>query len=426
MMNKTILTIALCLAAFPGGAQTYSLEACRDAAATHNRSLRGNRLELDAAVQTRREAFTNYFPQVSATGGVFQAQHGLVQADFSVPVLGTLPLSLVKRGVIGGITAVQPVFAGLQVVNGHKLARVGEEVSRLQLQRSVAEVLEQTEAYFWQVVSLKDKLHTIDAVEKQLAEIHRQAELSLAAGLATANDVLRVELRMQEVASDRLKVENGLKISKMLLARHIGVDWHDFDIADTVFTEPESPVNWYVPVEEALDRRPEYQLAEMNVEARKYQKRLERGKHLPTVGVGAGYLYYNMMDKNVDEGMVFAQVSIPISDWWGGAHALRRASIQEEQAENERLQAREMLEVEIERTWSNVQEAYAQILLIHRSVVSATENLRQNRLFYQAGTAPLTDLLDAETIYTRSRNDLTSACAAYRTALAKYIRVTGR
>ena len=109
--------------------------------------------------------------------------------------------------------------------------------------------------------------------------------------------------------------------------------------------------------------------------------------------------YYNVTDKDVDDGLVFAQVSVPISDWWGGAHALKKARIREQQAENDRLQAREMLAVEIERTWSEVQESYAQILLTRRSVTSAAENLRQNRNFYQAGTAPLTDLLDAETVY---------------------------
>ena len=54
------------------------------------------------------------------------------------------------------------------------------------------------------------------------------------------------------------------------------------------------------------------------------------------------------------------------------------------------------------------------------------ENLRENRSFYEAGTAPLTDLLDAETLYTQSRDNFTSACAAYRTSLARYLRVTGR
>lgn len=429
-MKKGFIYLFLCFLTLSAEAQTLTLDECRAAASEHNRTLRDSRFDLDAALQTRREAFTNYFPQISASGGVFQAQHGLVQADFglSLPQLGTMsmPLSLVKRGIVGSVTAVQPLFAGLKIINGNKLARLGEEVGRLQLQKTEAEVRERTDTYYWQIVSLKDNLSTLAAVERQLAEIHRQVELSVRAGLVTTNDLLRVELRQQEVASNRLKVENGLKVSKMLLAQHVGVEWCGFDVANAAFAEPEAPATFYVPVEEALDHRAEYRLAEKNVEAQKYQKRMERGKRLPTVGVGAGYLYYNMTDKDVNEGMVFAQVSVPISDWWGGAHALKKARIREEQAENDRLQAREMLAVEIERTWSEVQESYAQIMLMQRSVASATENLRQNRNFYEAGTAPLTDLLDAETLYTQSRNNLTSACAAYRTSLAKYMRVTGR
>ncbi|HIY46962.1 MAG TPA: TolC family protein [Candidatus Alistipes faecigallinarum] len=426
----SLILFAGLLPALPAGAQGLTLEACRAAAVEHNRTLRDSRYELEAARQTRQEAFTNYFPQINASGGAFQAQHGLVQADFGVaiPQLGSmnLPISMAKRGLFGSVTAVQPLFAGLKIVTGNRLARLGEEVSRLQLQKSEGEIREQTDTYYWQIVSLKENLSTLDAVERQLNEIHRQVELSVKAGLVTANDLLRVELRQQEVASNRLKVENGLKVSKLLLAQHIGADWKGFDIAQLSFDDPETPDRYYIPVEEALDHRAEYQLAEKNVEAQLYQKRMERGKLLPTVGVGAGYLYYNVTDKDVDDGMVFAQVSVPISAWWGGAHALKKARIREEQAENDRLQAREMLAVEIEKSWCDVQEAYAQIQLARRSVTSATENLRENRNFYQAGTAPLTDLLDAETLYTQSRNNLTSAYAAYRTSLARYLRVSGR
>ena len=273
-MKKALVYLILCCTALPAGAQTLTLDECRAAAAEHNRTLRDGRFELEAALQTRREALTGYFPQVSATGGVFQAQHGLVQADFgmTIPQLGTmnLPLSMVKRGIVGGITAVQPVFAGLKIVNGNKLARLGEEVGRLQLQKTESEVREQTDAYYWQVVSLRDNLSTIEAVERQLEEIHRQVELSVKAGLVTTNDLLRVELRQQEIASNRLKVENGLKVSKMLLAQHIGVDWRAFDVAAAEFGQPEAPAAFYVPVEEALDNRAEYRLAEKNVEAQKW------------------------------------------------------------------------------------------------------------------------------------------------------------
>ncbi len=430
-MRRTLATLLLLLfgGSLAAGAQTLTLEECRAAAVEHNRTLANARLDLEAATQSRREAFTNYFPQISASGGVFQAQHGLIQAslDVTIPQMGSIPmpLSLVKRGIVGGISAVQPLFAGLKIVNGNRLARLGEEVGALQLQMSEAEVRERTDTYFWQIVSLRENLSTLDAVERQLDEIHRQVELSVEAGLVTSNDLLRVELRQQEVASNRLKVGNGLKVSKMLLAQYVGADWRQFDIACTD-TAPEAPAAWYVDVEEALDRRAEYQLAEKNVEARRYEKRMERGKRLPTVGVGAGYLYYNVMDQNVDDGVVFAQVSVPISEWWGGAHALKRARLREQQAENDRMEARELLAVEIEKTWSDLQEAYAQIALAERSIASATENLRQNREFYRAGTSSLTELLDAETLYTQSRDKLTEARASYRTAVARYLRVTGR
>ena len=85
-----------------------------------------------------------------------------------------------------------------------------------------------------------------------------------------------------------------------------------------------------------------------------------------------------------------------------------------------------MLAVEIEKSWSDVLEAYAQISLAERSIASATENLRQNRDFYRAGTSSLTELLEAETLYTQSRDKQTEARAAYRTAVARYLRVTGR
>ena len=430
---KQFFFAVFCLAlAWDASAQTLSLEECRTAASEHNVELRNSRLEVSAARQTRREAFTKYFPQIGAQGLVFQAQHGIAQLDLNVPVpipgMGALafPLSVAKRGLSVGVVAVQPVFAGLKIVNGNKLARVGEEVSRLRLHQSELQVAEQTDAYFWQIVALKEQLKTLDAVDRQLEEIRRQAELSVKAGIVTKNDLLRVDLRREEIASTRLQLEHGIHLSKMLLAQHVGRDWRGFDIAYDDFVTPADPASFYVPTEEALDQRAELRMAQKNVEAQKYQKRMVRGQNLPTVGVGAGYMHYNITEKDIDNGLVFAQVSLPISAWWGGSHAVKKARIKEQQAENDLRHAEEMLAIEIEKTWSELQEAYARIGIAHRSVSSAKENLREQQQFYAVGTASLTDLLDAETIYQRAANDLTASCAAYQTARSNYMRVTGR
>ena len=167
-------------------------------------------------------------------------------------------------------------------------------------------------------------------------------------------------------------------------------------------------------------------LLEAQVEAARYRKRMALGKNLPTVGIGAGYVYHDFTDKDTDFGMVFASVSLPISAWWGGSHALKRERLKQQQAENDREDARGMMLVEIESKWNDLQEAYSQILLSERSIASATENLRLNNDYFRAGTVPLTDLLDAQTLLQQSRDLRTDACTAYYEKLTAYLQATGR
>lgn len=98
-----------------------------------------------------------------------------------------------KNGTIGSVMAIQPVFAGGQIINGNKLAKVSEDVSRLQLQLSENEVEKTTEQYFWQLVSLQKKVNTINAVEALLNDFEKDANVALEAGVALRNDLLQVE-----------------------------------------------------------------------------------------------------------------------------------------------------------------------------------------------------------------------------------------
>lgn len=78
-----LFLIGSLVSALPAGAQGLTLEECRAAAVEHNRTLRDSRYDLEAALQTRREALTNYFPQISASGGVFRPS-----TDWCRPISG--------------------------------------------------------------------------------------------------------------------------------------------------------------------------------------------------------------------------------------------------------------------------------------------------------------------------------------------------
>lgn len=95
-------------------------------------------------------------------------------------------------------------------------------------------------------------------------------------------------------------------------------------------------------------------------------------------------------------------------------------------AENERQSNREMMMVQIEVKWNELEEAYRQILIAEKSVESSAENLRLNKNYYQAGTSSLPELLDAQTLARQSRDKYSDAVMAYRMKLSEYLSFTGR
>ena len=134
--------------------QTYTLDECIDRALQNNARMKNAGNDLQAAELQRKSAFTNYFPSVSATGIGFVADRGLMQMELSPD----MQMSMLKDGLMGGVTATMPLFAGGQIVQGNQLAKVNVEVNRLKHRQTTDEVRLTTEQYFWQVAMLKEKL----------------------------------------------------------------------------------------------------------------------------------------------------------------------------------------------------------------------------------------------------------------------------
>lgn len=425
-MNKnTMITILTLCLAMPATAQTkLSMDECRQMALDHNVRMANARREVASADEQRREAFTNYFPTVSATGMGFDANKGMA----AMTVAPGMELSMMKDGLMGGITAVQPVFAGGRIVNGNKLAKLGVEVNRLQMKQVENEVELTAEHYYWQIVSLREKMHTLDVVDSMLTRLHTDVNVAVRAGVALPNDLLQVDLKRNDIAASRSELENGLALSRMLLAQYIGADSSQVEPAEEVpvGVMPDSPVSLSVNHRSALYATPEYRLLEQNVEAADLRKKLTVGQYLPSVGVGAGYMYHNVMEQDRSFGMVFATVSVPLSGWWGGSHAIRRSRLKEENAKAQLKDNSELLVIRMQKAWNDLDNAYRQLDIARRSMEQSAENLRLNNDYYRAGTTKMSDLMDAQTLYQQSRDKFVEAYTLYQTKRTEYLQATGR
>lgn len=449
MITTRNIALTIILGFLPGlhawAQHTYTLEQLLDSARSHNIALRNGQRDIEAAQEQRKEAFTKFFPTVSATGAWFNANKSMAQTELDLtpyitPELGAtlaqllpaetlvalsspMSISMMKHGTIASITAIQPVFAGGQIINGNKLAKIGEEVSRLRQQLSEDEVETTAEQYFWQLVTLEEKQRTIATVEEMLADIHKDVNLAVEAGLTLRNDLLKVELRQNEVESQKVKIQNGMDLVKMLLAQYCGLRDTSFTLRYT--TEAISPLSIKRDHQQALLNTPEYQLLDKQVEATSLQKKMAVGENLPSVAVGAGYNYHNLLGSDQTFGMIFATVSIPLSNWWGGSHAIKRKKIAQQQAIDQRDDNAELLTIRMQKAWNDVEEAYQQLHIAERSIRQAEENLRLSRNCYQAGTTTMSDLLEAQMLYQQSLDKHTDAFADYQNKILAYKHAVG-
>lgn len=434
----------LILSAFAQSVLTLSQ--CLELARQHNRTLQNAALEIDMATEQRKEAFTKYFPDIQANVLAFRAFEEMVKGDGTIPmeiaminpdlapmVGAPFSYSEFNRAYSAALSLSQPLYAGGRIVAGNRLAKIGQETVQLQLKMKEKDVMQKVTECYWQVASVKYNLETIAAAEKQLSVVQDLVTNYVKAGVTTRNDLLKVQLRQQELASNRLKLENGEHVLLILLAQQIGMTGQQVDI-DVASLEAQEPSSVLVPTSDAVARREEMLLMDKQVEAGQWQVRMERGKHLPSLAVGL--MGYNAglgglsdrvkeyMDTNMTNGLVFGTLSVPLMSWWGGRHAIRRTQMKLQQAKNDADDVREQLAVDVEAAWSNLTEAYKQIDIARASVSSAEENLRIGTEQYRAGTEMLSDLLDAETLNRQARSQLSDALATYQVKLADYLRKT--
>ena len=437
---KKIISLILCsVCCGTAAAQgTYTLEQLKQLAVENNYNLRSARNAIEQSKEVKSEALTKYFPQVSALGFGFQNNKPMIDLDIELPdaISHLIPqdlipanISLMKKGVYGSVSAIQPVFLGGQIINGNKLAKVGVEASELQLEASEDQVELTTEQYYWQMVSLKEKQQTLKAVLDMLTQLEKDVNNMVRVGAVNRNDLLQVQLRKGEVESAQLELENGLVTVSQLLAQHVGKTGEPLDVTVPAGlpggTVPALPVALRQDHQGALAATPQYRLLEKNVESHRLQHKLKVGQNMPSVGVGASYSYNDWFDKSTNA-MVFAAVQVPISGWWGGSHAIKKQKLALQDAQEQMEDNGQKLVIRMNNAWSAIETSHKKLLIAHDAIEQAEENLRLNKDYYRVGSTKMSDLLLAQQQYQQARDRYTDAFADFQTKQLEYRQATGQ
>lgn len=399
-------------------------------ALSHSEKLQQSENVLRQAELDRKIAKTAFLPGVE----------GSAMGAYALPDMDMMGMKLRMRGTyMTGINLTQPIYTGGKITTGHRLARIGEEAAAERLRMTRMDVLVEADNAYWTYIAVGRKVRMLESYHAQMDTLYFQTTAALAAGMATENDLLRIEAKRSDIRYQLQKVQNGADLCRMSLCRIVGVDF-DIRIEATDTALVVSPSD-RLSAETAA--RPELHLLEKQVAAEKEQIRMARADMLPTVGLSVGYSYYGNLKLNgmadagggmmapysqkFQDGMGLAMLSvkIPIFHWGENRKKVRKAQYGLRNAELDLQKNSRLLDIEVQQAIRNVQDGYLLILTAEKGLQQAEENLRVTHNRYAASMAPLTDLLDAQSQWQQAQSNLIEAQAQYKIYETEYLRTRG-
>lgn len=438
---KKIVTVAFLILVFhfsifnPLQAQTLTLDSCLVLAQRNNADILISRLDVERAQAVRNQAFTKFFPQIKlgALGYVaarpmisfgLEDVHSNDMRDLLMAIYEVFSketdvndrLELMKRGYSASVVTVQPVFAGGRIVNGNRLASLGEEAAELKAQVAMRDVLENVESTFYLVVGLEEKEATVAVALRLIDSLDRVVSTALANGLVTRSDALQIELKRNEVNAMRQQLKSGIRLSRRLLCNQIGIEYSD-NLNFVQVESATSPLPVFSNTETGDFRRPEKRLLQINIESQELFKKMTIGETLPQLAIlGIGYYGNAVRNYAAANAVVGFSLSIPLTDWWETTHKIREHNIRIEQARAMQKDYSEKMSLEEEKAYSDMLDAWMLIKSDSAALGIARENYRLANINYAAGNATISEVLQAYALLLQAENAITDRRVSYLVA----------
>lgn len=451
-MKTTSCVNYICAALFmaslsfaPASAQDLSLEDCLRMASENDPYLCNARLDTRGAQLRKQEAFCEFFPSASVNAIGFHALNPLLRigvrdvlgnsdaalgivdyVNTVAPMYGINPVYETLQfgyGATLGIT--QPVFAGGRIVNGNRMAGLGIEAARVQESLQEKNTALEVEKKYWQLVSLQEKSVTLDQALQMLDTLSGDLSSLRAAGIVTDSEVQQLRLRQGELRKERLRLKGGLRLAKMDLFNSIGLDYSYTLIDDIrVVSLPERldpPQTYFIPEEQQAAATGEARLLELQLEAKELEKKMILGEALPSLGIGASAGYGHYIGDGSFNGIVFAMLKLPLSDWGKTSRKLQRQDTEILKVANEKKYLDAQLVLRSRQRWLELELAWEQMLLSEENLAYAEDELSRCQGSFEAGLVTLSELMQAQTTLRQAQDSLIDDRIAYKTAIAEYL-----
>ena len=255
------------------------------------------------------------------------------------------------------------------------------------------------------------------------------------AGQATEFDVQRAKVQLGGAEQGLSDAEGNLTVTHRRFARVLGLDPREALMpAGRVEAVPEWPLSLEASLAQAIQRRPELELRELERKAALENRRIAlsaRGVQTSVFANGdASAMAPGPTGGNFSSWppgtnyTVGARMSMLLVDWGANGASARQAEIEAEIAETQKRDALLQVQLDVEQAFANMTAARNNIRSADLALDMAHQGLNSARLRFKAGVGTQTDVLLAQADLVQAEGNRVRALLAFNKAVAQLEQVS--
>lgn len=438
MRHLVILLCFLLISAFVFAQPELTLNQAIQIALHNNSGLKKTSNSIESYESNVLASYGNFLQTLGVSGSWDWSKSDIKDAGIilinGVPV--STSVSSQNRSYSASVNSTWRLFDGLSNFATLSQSRNDLQSAEYSLNRLKQDIVYQTISYYYDVINnqklLAVKNDDLKWNQKNLETIRERNKL----GAATLADVYQQEVATGNAELQLVTAENNLENSKNDLLYFLGKDVSgEYTFSDSLSEDEEAILNSDLLkdfgdiselVNQALNDRPDYKSAQLNLESSLNGVTIARSGHLPSLTANGFYALQGDRLSELDQSKrlsVGLTLSIPIFSGWSVDNRVQFAEVDAMNKEIELKDLERDINRQIETTYLQLKAAKKGLDVSERNVKAASENLKIEEEKYSLGAGKLLDVLIANSNYTTALTDLINSQFAY-IVLSKQLKYT--
>jgi outer membrane protein len=331
------------------------------------------------------------------------------------------------------LTLQQPIFTGFRLSSSSNIAEYNYRAQEQQYNADREELILNIKTAYWNVFKAIRFLNVVEENVGQIKAHLNDVQNLFNEGLATKNDVLKVQVQLAEAELRHIDTRNQVRLSKVNLSNILGIPLSsDVEIQKDIKPDLIDVENLDVFVESAYQNRPELKSIEYRMKAGERGVTLARSGWYPQLFVTGNYNYAQPNQRIFPQQEEFKgtwDVSVALSwdiwNWGSTSNQTEQASASLEQARESFESVKDNISLEVTQNYLTMQQSREKIYVAENSISQAEENYRVTNEKFRNGLILSSELLDAEVALLQANTNYIQSLVDYEIAKARLEKSSG-